>query len=163
MIRAGLRSTCLITKRVAVFIASAVLAFSLTPLERKLNIDSFEYVWKTVRDKHWQTKPGGLDWQAVHDELRPAIEKADSMEAARAVLNDMLGRLHQTHFGIIPAELYSDLDSEHASGDSTAGLDVRVLGSEALVTSVDAGSGAASAGVERGWQILKSATRISSR
>ena len=21
-------------------------------------------------------KPGGLDWQAVHDELRPAIEKA---------------------------------------------------------------------------------------
>lgn len=136
-------------------LAAAALAFALTPEERQLNLDSFEQVWKTVRDKHWQAKPGGLDWQAVHDELRPAIEKADNMQAARAVINNMLSRLHQTHFAIVPGELYSDLDEGRGSHDSTTGMDVRVVGSQVLVTSLEAGSPAASLGVKRGWQILR--------
>ena len=146
--------------RCAVFLASAVLAapsfaFELTAKQRQLNIESFEHVWTTVRDKHWQAKPGGLDWQAVHDELRPKIEKADSMDAARAVMSDMLGRLHQTHFGIVPAEVYSDEGESHGRGDITTGMDVRVVGAQALVTSVEPGSSAAAQGVKRGWQILK--------
>src|ERR1700693_4172464 len=145
-----------LAKLSAAILAAAVCAFALTPEQRRLNIDSFEYVWKTVRDKHCKTKPGGLDWQAVHDELQPAIEKADSMDAARAVMNDMLGRLHQTHFGIIPSELYTDLDGVRGKGgESTTGLDIRVVGTQALVTSVDAGSSAAGSGVRPGWQILK--------
>ena len=31
------------------------------------NVESFEVVWKTIRDKHFDPKLGGLDWQAVHD------------------------------------------------------------------------------------------------
>ena len=139
---------------VLVFFASPA-ALALTPEQRQLNIDSFEYVWKTVRDKHWQVKPAGVDWQAVHDELRPAIEKADNMEAARGVMNNMLGKLHQTHFGIVPADLYSTLEGSHGKGESTTGIDVRVPGMQVLVTSVEAGSSAAQQGVRRGWQILK--------
>jgi carboxyl-terminal processing protease len=130
-------------------------ALALTPEQRQLNIDSFEQVWKTVRDKHWQVRPAGLDWLAIHDELRPAIEKADSMEAARAVMRDMIGRLHQTHFGIIPGEAYGDLGDDGKSHDDTTGLDLRVVDSHVLVTSVDAGSPAAKEGVARGWEILK--------
>ena len=139
----------------ATILAAAVCALALTPEQRRLNIDSFEYVWKTVRDKHWQTKPGGLDWQAVHDELRPVIEKAGSMQAARDIMNDMLGRLHQTHFAIVPAEVYSDVDGGNTKGESTTGMDVRVVGTQALVTSVEPGSSAAGNGVRPGWQILK--------
>lgn len=139
----------------AVAFAAAAFAFELTPKQRQLNIDSFEYVWTTVRDKHWQAKPGGLDWQAVHDELRPKVEKAESMEAARAVMTDMLDRLHQTHFGIVPGDLYSEVNSSHAKGDITAGLDVRVVGEQVLVVSVEPNSSAANQGVTRGWQILK--------
>jgi carboxyl-terminal processing protease len=143
-------------KLIATILVGALCASALTPEQRRLNIDSFEYVWKTVHDKHWQAKPGGLDWQAVHDELRPAIEKADSMDAARAVIGDMLGRLHQTHFGIIPAELYSSIDNGHSrGGESTTGMDIRVVGTQALVTSLQAGSSAARGGVRPGWQILK--------
>ena len=144
-----------IAARLLALAACTALAFALTPEQRQLNIDSFEQVWKTVRDKHWQVKPAGLDWQAVHDELRPAIEKADSMEAARAVMNDMLGRLHQTHFGIVPSELYADVGDEHQAHSGTTGMDVRVVESQVLVTSVDADSPAASAGVQRGWQIVQ--------
>jgi carboxyl-terminal processing protease len=143
-------------KVIATILVWALGASALTPEQRGLNIDSFEYVWKTVRDKHWQTKPGGLDWQAIHDELRPAVEKANTMDAARAVIGDMLGRLHQTHFGVIPAELYSSIDDGHSrGGESTTGMDIRVVGTQALVTSVQTGSSAARGGVQPGWLILK--------
>jgi carboxyl-terminal processing protease len=127
----------------------------LTANQRQRNIESFEYVWRTVRDKHWQANPSGLDWQAIHDELRPAIEKATSMDAARAVLNDMLGRLHQTHFAIIPSDLYSDLSGSSAKGEITTGIDVRVIGTDVLVTSVEAESSAAREGLLPGWRIVK--------
>ncbi|HUA17930.1 MAG TPA: S41 family peptidase [Bryobacteraceae bacterium] len=144
--------------RSAVLVAAALLAANplcaaLTPQQRQLNIDSFEYVWKTIRDKHWQVRPGGLDWQAIHAEFRPKMEKADSMDAARAVLNEMLGRLHQTHFAIVPSELYSDLGST-PNGYNGTGLDVRVIHSQVLVTSVDPGSPAEAQGIRPGWQIL---------
>ena len=142
--------------KVAFACLSCALAYGLTPQQKQDNIDSFEYVWKTIRDKHWEKDPAGLNWQAVHDEFRPKMNRADSMEAARAVMMEMLGRLHQSHFSIVPGDLYSDLDSSRSrSGDNTTGLDVRVLGSEVLVTSVDAGSPAATVGVRPGWAIRK--------
>ena len=132
------------------------LALALTPEQKRQNIESFEYVWKTIRDKHWQKDPAGLNWQAVHDELRPAIEKADTMEAARAVMSGMLARLHQSHFGIIPGDLYTQVDGGHSrGGESTTGIDVRVVNDQALVISVDPDSGAAAAGVRPGWTIVK--------
>src|SRR5579864_2468363 len=131
MIRTGILAVTILAATSLDFAqtTASVEATPLTAKQRQINIDSFEYVWTTVRDKHWQAKPGGLDWQAVHDELRPTIEKAGSLEAARAVMNDMLGRLHQTHFEIIPSDLYSDLNGSTARGEITTGIDVRVVGS----------------------------------
>lgn len=148
----------LICRAIAGLVFIAVIAGSLeaalTPEQRKAGLESFEYVWKTVRDKHWQTKPAGLDWQAIHDEFRPKIDAADNMDAVRAVIREMLGRLHETHFGIVPADLYSNVDASRG-GDLTTGLDVRVIGMQALVTSVEPGSSAASQGVHPGWEIVK--------
>ncbi len=141
----------------AVFLIGNPLAAALTPEQRQLNIQSFEYVWTTIRDKHWQSQPGGLDWQAIHDEFRPKIEAADSMDAARAVLNDMLGRLHETHFGVVPGDVYSNVDNAR-SGDTTTGIDVRVVGASVLVTSVQPDSSASKEGVRPGWEIVKIAS-----
>src|SRR5215475_5672429 len=84
---------------------------------RATNLDSFEYVWKTVRDKHWDPKINGIDWQAVHDELRPKVEAAKDTDAARTVMSDMLERLKQTHFGIFPGDVYHDLDSSDSKDE----------------------------------------------
>lgn len=138
----------------AIFLIGGPLAAALTPEQRQLNIQSFEYVWTTVRDKHWQTKPGGLDWQAIHDEFRPKIEAADSMDTARAILNQMLGRLHETHFGVVPGDVYSNVDGARG-GDTTTGIDVRVVGAQVLVTSVQPDSSAAAQGVRPGWEVVK--------
>jgi carboxyl-terminal processing protease len=124
----------------------------LTPEQKKLNIDSFEKVWTTIRDHHWEKTPGGLDWQKIHDEYRPRIDQADSMDAARAVMREMIGRLHQTHFGIFPATVYGDVDV--AMGEGSAGIDLRVLDGHAVVTRVDPNSPAEKAGVKLGWAVM---------
>jgi carboxyl-terminal processing protease len=139
---------------VAFFLIGCPLGAALTPEQRQLNIQSFEYVWTAIRDRHWQTKPGGLDWQAIHDEFRPKMEAADSMDAARELLNQMLGRLHQSHFNIVPGEQYSNVEAGRGA-DTTTGIDVRVVGSQVLVTSVEPDSSAFLQGVRPGWEIVK--------
>src|SRR5581483_3836872 len=137
-----------------VFIAAAADRYALTPGERQLNVNSFEYVWKTVRDKHWDPKLGGLNWQAVHDELLPKVEKAGTMDKAREVMMSMLERLKQTHFNIVAADVYKEVESP-GSRDGNPGIDVRVIDSKAVVSSVDPDSPAARRGIKPGWQILR--------
>lgn len=127
---------------------------ALTPAERQLNIDSFEKVWQTIRDSHWDPQLGGLNWSAVHDELRPKIERAATMDQAREVMRDMIGRLHQSHFSIIASEVYGDLHDASSGAAGEPGFDARVIGGKALVASVETGSPAAEAGVHAGWEIL---------
>jgi carboxyl-terminal processing protease len=135
-------------------IAAAADRYALTPGERQLNVNSFEYVWKTVRDKHWDPKLGGLNWQAVHDELLPKMEKAGNMDKAREVMTSMLERLKQSHFNIVPADVYREMESP-GSRDGNPGIDVRVLDNKAIISSVDPGSPAARRGVKPGWQIVR--------
>ena len=120
--------------------ATAVtLPTPLTPEQRERNLESFEHVWKTIRDKHYDPKLGGLDWQAVHDELRPQMEQADTLAKCREILTKMVKRLGQSHFSIIPHEVYEEINEgsaqtgsrkneERASGGCGAvpGFDVRM-------------------------------------
>jgi carboxyl-terminal processing protease len=145
---------------VAIGIAAAQ---GLTPAERTTNLESFEHVWTTIRDKHWDPAMNGVDWQKVHDELKPKMEAAKNMDAAREVLNDMVGRLKQTHFGIFPGEVYHDLDAkdatnladEQSTDEAHPGFSVRILDGRAVVTEVEAGSPAATHNVKPGWVIAK--------
>jgi carboxyl-terminal processing protease len=122
---------------------------------RAANVQAFEKVWATIRDKHWDPKLGGVDWQAVHDELLPKVEAAKTEDAVREILNEMVGRLKQTHFGIFPSVVYHDLDSPGGSGDADTGIDVRILDGHAIVTDVYSASPAAALGVQPGWEILR--------
>ena len=121
--------------------------------EKQRQIDSFEKVWTTIRDKHWQKNPGGLDWQAIHAEFLPRIENAKSDEEALAIMREMLGRLKQTHFGIFPAVVYNDVEGE-SGGDGSAGIDTRVLNGQVVVTDLDPGSPAEKGDVKRGWVVV---------
>lgn len=125
-----------------------------TPEEHRLALESFEVVWTTVRDKHWDPQLGGLNWQAVHDELRPKVEAAKTMAQVREVLQQMIGRLGQSHFNIIPAEVYAQMAPSEGRepGEGMVGLDLRVLDGRALVTSVDEALGQE---VRPGWQMIK--------
>lgn len=136
--------------------ASLSVQAQLTPAEKQLNTASFEKVWTTIRDKHWEKNPGGLDWQAIHAEYRPKVEQAKNIDEVRGILKEMLSRLHQTHFGILPATVYEEvgvLGDLDALGDGSTGIDLRVLDGQAVVTRVDPGSPAERAGVKPGWAV----------
>jgi len=135
-----------------VWAAPAGAADRLTPEQQRLNLESFEHVWTTVRDKHWDPKLGGLDWQGVHDELRPRLDRATTMEQARAVMEDMLSRLKQTHFEIVPATVYEEMEGGGKSEGRT-GIEVRVIEGRALVVSTQPDSPAEKSGVKPGWEI----------
>lgn len=122
----------------------------MSPAERQVQLESFEHVWKTIRDKHWEARPGGLDWQKVHDELRPKAEQAKTSEEMTAIMSDMLARLKQSHFKIISASAYKDMDIEASWGSGDAGFDARVLGDAAYVVRVDP-----NVPVGLGWKIRK--------
>lgn len=157
--------------RLATFFLVGIAVFGLSPLsfgdltaeQRKQNLESFDQVWNTVRAKHWDPALGGLDWEAVRAELRPKIERASSDSEARAIITDMLSRLHLTHYGVIPGSVYRDLGSGSAGSEQsgvdteddsgTAGLDVRVVNGQALIFNVEPGSDAEKQGVRPGWAI----------
>lgn len=98
---------------------------------------AFDEVWRTVNDSYYDPAFGGLDWAAVRDELRPKAAAAASMDDARAVITDMLARLRQSHFALIPASASIDDDTALA-GEATVDLDFRLIDGEAVVTSVGA-------------------------
>ena len=79
---------------------------ALTPAQKAQNLESFEVVWKTVRDRHPDPNLNGLNWKAVHDATRPLIERAASMEEVRSVLTAMLAKLGASHYAIIPRDRY---------------------------------------------------------
>ena len=156
-----LHRSCVLALAIAGAIASA--GQTVAPAGRSANIDAFETVWTTVRDKHWDPQLGGLNWQAVHDELRPAVENAASMDEARAAMTKMLERLRQTHFGIVPSEVYGEMkpagkESESGSVEGNPGIELRVIDGHALVTALEPASPAAAAGVQPGWEIVKVTT-----
>src|SRR4051812_42355885 len=124
----------------ALLVGGIVSADELTPAQRKLNVDSFERVWTTVRDNYWDPKLGGLDWQAVHNELAPAVEKAETMAQVRQIMGGMLDRLHASHLRLIPVDAYKavgDKASEPLGEEGNAGIEVRVVKGDALVTRVE--------------------------
>ena len=121
----------------------------LTAQQKQLNLASFEAVWSAIHDKHWEEKPAGLDWQLIHQEYRPQVEAATSTDAARAVMRDMLGRLHQTHFAIFPAAVYQDLDPSGA-GDGWPAFEAHVLNGHVIVT-----ESLIPDSVKLGWEVLQ--------
>jgi carboxyl-terminal processing protease len=141
----------------------------MTDDRRAQHLASFDKVWTTIKDLHWDPNLNGVDWEAARAELRPKVESAKTDAQARAAMTALINKLKQSHFGIIPSEVYAKLDalpsrekeekdaatkpSEKGPGES--GVRVRVVDDKAIVTRVDADSAGAAAGIEPGWELLR--------
>jgi len=141
-----------------------------------LNLASFDKVWKTARAKHWAEDLGAVDWEQARTDLRPKVAAAKTTAEAREVMNELIGRLKVSHFGIIPVDAYSALNEGQDEATGTggeAGLTIRLRNNLLTVASVTEGSSADQAGVQPGWtlhkvsgkthnELLESATEASS-
>jgi carboxyl-terminal processing protease len=127
-------------------------------LEPDVAVETFDAAWRIVYETHFDTTFNGVDWLALKQELRPQAEAARNVQQLRAVMTEMLGRLEQSHFSLIPAEAADDGggseagDQGDAAGD--AGMDVRLIEDQVVVSRVDSGGPAESAGMKPGWVIV---------
>ncbi len=129
----------------------------LTPKQKEDNLASFELVWSTVLDRHPDPKLNGLDWRRIHDETKPKIEAAKSMEQVRSILSGMLEKLGTSHYGIVPGDVYSDIDAAPAEAKPASfgnpGFETVVINGKAVVSKVTTGSPAERAGIKRGMTL----------
>ncbi len=83
---------------------------------------SFEIVWNTVNERFYDPTFGGVDWKKVRERYAPLVTAAPSDQAVHALLQQMIGELHQSHFVIIPKEAIPKL-LDKKNDDSTDGAD----------------------------------------
>jgi carboxyl-terminal processing protease len=127
-------------------------------------LTTFDSAWAIVARTHWDTTYNGVNWPAVRTELRPRAAAAHTTGELRAVLTDMVGRLRQSHFSIIPRESSDGVASTgngsggtggagREAGPGTVGMTLRYVDRSLMVTAVDPDGSAAGAGVKPGWRL----------
>lgn len=116
---------------------------------RAKGLQTFDVVWTTVNDTYFDPSFGGVDWKAVREELRPKVEHATNENAQRDAIRDMLSRLKRSHFTLI-----SNATSDALPGDATVPVEIRLAGTDIVITRVIAGSTAETAGLKPGDVVL---------
>lgn len=113
----------------------------------------FDSAWRIIQRTHWDSTYNGADWPQVRADLRPKAAAARTRGELRAVLSEMVGRLKQSHFSLIPQEVADAAPSTSAANRSggSLGFDVRLLDQVMVVSRVDTGGPAWNAGVRTGW------------
>ncbi len=111
--------------------------------------ETFDAVWKIVKDGHFDPAFDVAKWDRLGAELRPKALEARTSGEFRAVLADMLGRLGLSHFAVIPST--PDAPGDNADLTGQPGFEVRLIDRQLVVSSVDPDGGAAAAGIHAGW------------
>lgn len=119
-----------------------------------LRQETFDVVWRTVKEKHFDPTLGGVDWDRVRQLYEPRARAVKSDGELYVLLQQMLGELGQSHFSIIPPEAIIHSESKEPEGGGI-GLDIRFIDNQAVITRVEPGSRAASAGLRPGFIIKK--------
>lgn len=146
--------------------SAAMVAVEPAPLDTAVAIETFDVVWRTVDGEHFHRGFDAAAWVAVRDELRPRAETVKSNAELRRLLDEMLARLGQSHFAIIPGALADGGRSESAeteeeeagdAGDAESGdlgVEFRLIERRIVAVGVRADGPAALAGVRSGWELV---------
>jgi carboxyl-terminal processing protease len=119
-----LRSRRLRVALPALLVVSSVLACARRPgpqaapatgrngeaISTDLALLTFDSAWRRIRDTHYDTAMRGLDWNAVRDTLRPRAARAATLGELRGTINEMLERLGESHYGLLPQEIVDAFD-----------------------------------------------------
>jgi C-terminal peptidase prc len=116
------------------------------------NMQSFETVWQTVNQKHYDPTFGGVDWEELRDRYMPKIAAADNDSEFYRYTNQMLFELNLSHLLVATQE---DLEKylPVLTSMGAIGIDVKWMGENAVITSVKPDSPADRSGLRPGQVI----------
>ena len=121
--------------------------------DRAVELASFDSAWTRVRDSYYDASMRGLNWNQLRDSLRLLVEQGDSRADTRQAITALLSRLGESHFGILPGEAADAGTATTAGRAGDAGLEVRFLDADLVITRVEKGTPAAASGIQPGWII----------
>ena len=131
-------------------LVSAQTAAVIAPELPQLRLDTFNKVWNTVNEKHYDSTFNGVDWSKVRVEYLPKVQAAKSDQEFHAVLRQMLAELKLSHFNIFPP-VPAAADGTDSAG--VVGIDIVWLDGVPVVERIQKGSPAESAGLLPGYVI----------
>ena len=111
---------------------------------------SFDLVWSTVHESHWDETFGGRDWEAIRDSYRPKLKRVRNRAQLVILLQAMLNELELSHFRIVSH--HAKPTDNYPRGGYT-GIDLKYIDRRAYVVRIAPGSPAAEAGIEVGWRL----------
>ncbi len=126
-------------------------------IDRESALETFDRAWSVIHKSHFDTDFNGVDWLALRDELRPQAADATTTRGLRAIIREMISRLGQSHFALIPGHVVEsdpvarDGEDGQADGDGQVGLELRLVGDRFVVRFVEPGGSSDLAGVRQGW------------
>jgi carboxyl-terminal processing protease len=135
----------------ALFAQLALAQQSIAELRRQ----TFEIVWSTVKEKHFDPMLNGVDWEAVHRRYAPRVAAAGSDDEFYKLLNAMLGELKQSHFAVIPPSFFAlDEKGDGKSSRAEVGVTVQIVEGRPTITRVERDSTAFAAGLRPGFIVM---------
>ncbi len=131
-----------------IFFISAVSAQE--PEDVNVWIASYDTVWQTVNENHFDSTFGGLDWNEIYSRYYVLVSKVEDDASFIKIVNDMLAELKLSHYAVFHMKKIASSGSPLVSTGSI-GLDIRLLDNRAVVTAVKSGFPAAEAGLNLGY------------
>lgn len=77
---------------------------ALPPLPEGRHVAVLDKVWRHVLDKHYDPTLGCVDWVALRAEYGRKVARAGSRGEAYRLIDEMLGKLEQSHFRLFPPD-----------------------------------------------------------
>jgi carboxyl-terminal processing protease len=131
---------------------TAVAKEDIKPDQAELRRQSFEKVWTTINEKHFDPTFGGVNWQKVRETYEPKATAAKTDAELYSILRQMLGELKLSHFGIFPPDTEMQT-AQTASG--AVGVELKMLEGKAVISQIQKGSTAEQAGLKTGFVVEK--------
>lgn len=126
---------------------------TLPPVPSSSYAPVFEQVWTTVLEKHFDPTLNCLDWPALRLEYGARVAEAPTSDAAYESINEMLGRLGQSHFQVIGPEQADADGATEVSGPAACPLKIRMIEGAPIV--VDNAVDGVRSGVPRGAELTE--------
>ena len=118
------------------------------------NLKSFNVVWKTVNEVHFDPTFGDVDWHAMRDRYRPQIVSSSGIEEFTRITNEMLFELKLSHLLVVSEKMLKTYIPTLFS-EGTVGIDIRWMQKKAIITRVESKLPAHTAGLKPGYEIKK--------
>jgi carboxyl-terminal processing protease len=117
--------------------------------------ETFDVVWRTVNEKHFDPTFGGVDWDKVRQKYEPRLNSIKTEEELYELLRQMIGELHESHFEIIPAEAMRSDPTKAAAAPGGIGVDLAIIDGAFVIVRVAPGSTGENAALRPGFIVRR--------